>query len=326
MWNFTSNLDMPSYDSHVSFDSYIESFDTMPDIVIYGAGNLGESTVRAIKGSKRYKSKLRFVVDKNYKSINSVEDVEVKSPNELKKLNNYVVIIAVFSKEMIFEIYQNLICMGIDRNRIFIPPHGFLRGYCKKQYFDVVKPKDDEVFIDAGFYNGGSSIEFFKWCGGKYKHIYALEPYEYWANYGEQRIKEAGIKNFTVINAAAYDCNKKIKFLQAQGGESRISDEGNVEVDAVSIDSVLKGEKATFIKMDLEGGEKRALMGARDTIRNYSPVLAIAIYHNWDDFVVLPYVILQMNSKYKFYIRHYSSFSSETVLYAVIEGRDEIIK
>lgn len=89
-----------------------------------------------------------------------------------------------------------------------------------------------------------------------------------------------------------------------------------IKVDA--LDSVLSGEKVSFVKMDIEGSEKEALNGMKGIIENQKPVLAISIYHSLDDFLQLPQMIRDMNPEYRIYIRHYRKLSdSETVCYAI---------
>ena len=89
-----------------------------------------------------------------------------------------------------------------------------------------------------------------------------------------------------------------------------------MEISTVRMDDVIK-EPVTFIKMDIEGSEYRALLGARNIIESYKPKLAISIYHKSEDIWQLPQLILEMNSEYKLYLRHYSTAAAETVMYAI---------
>jgi hypothetical protein len=80
---------------------------------------------------------------------------------------------------------------------------------------------------------------------------------------------------------------------------------------------VCNEELVTFIKMDIEGSEYNALIGAADTIKKYKPKLAISIYHKPEDIIEILKLLLNMNQDYKFWIRHYSMAWFDTVLYAV---------
>ncbi len=84
------------------------------------------------------------------------------------------------------------------------------------------------------------------------------------------------------------------------------------------LDDVLKGERVTFIKMDIEGSELAALKGAANTIRSQKPKLAICIYHSPQDMLNIPIYIKSLVPEYKIYIRHYTDMMLETVCYAVL--------
>ena len=84
----------------------------------------------------------------------------------------------------------------------------------------------------------------------------------------------------------------------------------------IRLDEFLKGERVTLMKMDIEGAEYDALKGAEYIIKTQKPRLAISIYHDKNHIVDIPALLLSFRSDYKFYIRHYSLLSNETVLYA----------
>ena len=88
-------------------------------------------------------------------------------------------------------------------------------------------------------------------------------------------------------------------------------------VECVPLDTVVS-EKVTFIKMDIEGSEMRALSGARHLITTCKPKLAICIYHKLDDLWKIPLYIHSLVPEYKFYVRHHSILYVDTVLYATI--------
>ena len=64
--------------------------------------------------------------------------------------------------------------------------------------------------------------------------------------------------------------------------------------------------------------ELEALILECNLIKKYKPNLAICIYHKPEDIIGIPDYLHFLVPEYKFYIRHYSMNSAETVLYAVI--------
>lgn len=106
--------------------------------------------------------------------------------------------------------------------------------------------------------------------------------------------------------------------MVSAGHGSHIGD-GDVVAEIARIDDEVQDEKVTFIKMDIEGAELDALKGAKDTILRDKPKLAICIYHKKSDLYELPGYILSLVPEYKLCVRHYTSISWETVLYAWIE-------
>ena len=87
----------------------------------------------------------------------------------------------------------------------------------------------------------------------------------------------------------------------------------------ISIDDYVKTSgisKIDFIKMDIEGAETNALKGAIETIRNFRPKLAIALYHSTKDFESIPKFINDLGVGYKFYLSHATIYGEETMLFA----------
>ncbi len=151
----------------------------------------------------------------------------------------------------------------------------------KNQYFpsDIVRLREDEVFVDCGAYNGDTIRSFLKFSGGKYDRIIAFEP----DAENVKAIKNMGAK-VDVIAAAAWNQNTTLCFSDGKGSSSKVDTTGTVSVAAKTIDSVDECRKATFIKMDIEGAEYNALLGAKETIIHNNPLLARCIYHiNEDD-------------------------------------------
>ncbi|MBQ5415331.1 MAG: FkbM family methyltransferase, partial [Firmicutes bacterium] len=70
-----------------------------------------------------------------------------------------------------------------------------------------------------------------------------------------------------------------------------------------SLDSVLGGRRAEFIKMDIEGAEHKALQGAAHTIKTFRPAMLIAAYHRTEDLFAIPQTVLSMCPDYRLFLR-----------------------
>ena len=157
----------------------------------------------------------------------------------------------------------------------------------------------NETFLDLGAYNGDTVLDFINKCPD-YKEIIAVEP-----DIKTFKKLERNTENIsaTLINACVSDkCGKKF-FAMKGGRNSLVSDKG-IEINAISVDSLNK--PFSFIKIDVEGEELNAILGAEKTIKNCKPKMLISAYHKSEDLIKIPETVLKMNPDYKMYIRHFS--------------------
>ena len=76
-----------------------------------------------------------------------------------------------------------------------------------------------------------------------------------------------------------------------------------VEVPLDTLDAIVAGldlERVDFIKMDIEGAERNALRGARETIRRHRPTMSIAAENLLDDVRVVPALVDEILPEYEF--------------------------
>jgi len=108
----------------------------------------------------------------------------------------------------------------------------------------------------------------------------------------------------------------QLNFNENSGSSSSIIKNGQNIISTSTLD-LLISEPVSFIKMDIEGWEMKAIEGCINHIINDTPKLAITVYHNASDFIEIPKYILSFNNNYNIYLRHYTSGWSETVMYFV---------
>lgn len=193
-------------------------------------------------------------------------------------------------------------------------------------YFDLpaLKWESGGTFIDVGCYDGYSSIRYLQHYQEKGNlqppKILAFEPVLSMISRIEENLSTHKDQvDFQVIPFGCWDTVGTVSFHVNESGMFFPSEDGEIETNCTTIDAILKGDVADFIKMDIEGSEYRALIGAEQTIRKYKPQLAISIYHKPEDIVQLPELILRYNPSYRLFMRHYTTKSDDTVLYAVPE-------
>ncbi len=196
----------------------------------------------------------------------------------------------------------------------------FLRECCtppEEAYNNILRPRENEIYVDLGAYNGDTIRELLSYTGGRYEKIYALEPDK--RNFRKLSEYAENMKNNKLYNAAAWLRKETLYFNAAGGRQGKISSKG-VKTAALSVDSILQGGQATYIKYDVEGAEAQALEGTKETIKKWSPKLCVALYHRAEDIFSLPLAVAQMCPEYKLYVRHFPYYPAwETNLFAVCE-------
>lgn len=285
--------------------------------VIFGAGDIGTSL--ALLFPKKIDA---FIDNFRYGKTEPDTGLPILSLDEYLISSDHAkdhtrFIISVVDSKIEHTIRRQLQQAGI-KNSAVIGLNGAYRNNTS-QYFDVLVPGEHESFVDCGCYDGSTSFRFAGWCGKNgYEKIWCFEP-----DHGSYESCKKNLKNLGRCEVFPYAISEKeedVAFLATGMEGARIMEDGIVDkenaVKAIALDEFLKNEKVTFIKMDIEGLEMKAIKGASKIIKEQKPRLAICIYHKPDDFVSIPELLLELRPDYQFCIRQYSLLLNETILYA----------
>ena len=282
--------------------------------VIFGAGSVGKRIARIFDDIKFE----CFVDNKCVGGGQNYNQYSIIDINKLKEQYREALII-IATNRYHSAIKQQLLGEGFNEANIINIGEEYEK-LNHLQYFDLPQlesaKKKREIFVDGGCFDGNSSIDFVNWLSksGGEGHIYAWEPDELNRRNCIQALEEIHI-DYQMIPKGLWSEYAEKNF-KSSGGSSSIFEEGDINVVVDSIDNCID-KPITFIKMDVEGAEYQALLGAKRVIKEYKPKLAICIYHKLEDIWELPWLIHTINPEYKFYLRHYSFGDVETVLYAL---------
>ncbi|WP_213876101.1 FkbM family methyltransferase [Pseudomonas sp. dw_358] len=74
------------------------------------------------------------------------------------------------------------------------------------------------------------------------------------------------------------------------------------------------GQTATFIKLEIEGSELKALHGARQTIARNRPQMAISMYHKPEDLLTLTEFVVETDKGYRLGFRQHNRLCPDAMV------------
>lgn len=189
-------------------------------------------------------------------------------------------------------------------------------------YRDILDCQKISSYLDLGAYNGDTIREMLFYNPSLQSAI-ALEPDA--RNFRKLNEYAQNVDNCAIkcINVGAWNENTTLLFDASGNRNAGIVSKGNIvskikEVNVVSVDSVLDGAQVDYIKYDVEGSEKEALLGSTKTIKMHAPKLLVSLYHRSEDLFTLPELVRDLNPNYMLYLRRFPYIPAwDLNLYAV---------
>jgi len=198
--------------------------------------------------------------------------------------------------------------------------YGLLDPPDSLQYFpsDVPPWKTPLRLIDCGAYDG-DTLRVLWQLKLPVEAVMAFEPdpVNYSALIAQRDAGQFDYMEISLWPCGVYSRAAQLRFSAGLGVGSRISEEGTEVTQCVALDDCVGRFRPTLVKMDIEGGEYDALMGAVRTIKEYRPGLTVCLYHRPDDLWRIPALIRSWDLGYKFYLRGHACNGYELILYAI---------
>lgn len=187
------------------------------------------------------------------------------------------------------------------------------------------KINKNQVFCDLGAYTGDTVEKYIISHSGAFKKIYAFEPDKSNYNCMKQRLERLKKEwiidegQIELVNAGIDSIDTAMVIKSNTNGLGASFHKYDIQSDKISVfkmDTFFKDKRVDFIKADIESYEYDMLLGAKQLINKYNPLLAICIYHNASDIYDIPLLIRKINPKYRLKVMQHSYEYLETVLYA----------
>lgn len=180
---------------------------------------------------------------------------------------------------------------------------------------ELIRPTELTAVADLGAYNGDTARELLD-LGAHPARIFAMEPdARSFRKLSDYAAKESRCE-ILPIRAAAWSHEETLLFDASGNRNSSASQNRSESLDgrpakftelpALPLDGVLNGAQVDYIKYDVEGSEREALIGSRATIQNHHPTLMVSLYHRNEDLFALALFLHEFHPEYKgYYLRRF---------------------
>jgi FkbM family methyltransferase len=224
----------------------------------------------------------------------------------------------LFSEQYSQELFVNHIEWRLTLNYDLLP----LKSE-KLIYFDesIYNLNEHETLFDIGAYTGDSVRDFLSTSRGKrFRAIHSFEPVATNFSDLDRFIRSIGGLDTGSIVAHRLALGDEIGEITVETGNgpaSRVG-RGDTRVPMTTVDIFSdKYGPPTLIKMDIEGFESKCLSGARRTITETRPLVAVCVYHLQSHIWDIPLQISECSVDYEFKLVPHLADGWDLVLYAI---------
>ncbi len=183
-------------------------------------------------------------------------------------------------------------------------------------------PGKGDVVFDCGSCIGEISAVFAAFVGTT-GQVHLFDPIPLHNKYSQLQIeRNPSLASVIVINEVGVsDTSRKAvgtvsDVTTISPGGCSIDDFSLVSIDDYVRDNAIS--RLDYIKMDIEGAEIDALIGATESIKKFKPKLTISCYHKASHLWEIPELILKINPEYKLHFEQHLPFECDAIVYATM--------
>jgi len=133
-----------------------------------------------------------------------------------------------------------------------------------------------DIGANVGFYTLLSSV-----LVGDEGKVFAFEPFPRNIKYLKKHVGLNLLQNVVIINKAVFNEATILSFKMGKNNSmGRLSENGELKVKTLALDGFVQANNLPpdLIKMDIEGGEYDALLGAEKILKQFKPVIFLATH------------------------------------------------
>ena len=286
------------------FASFSKSYESMSDD--YSKNLFLELIIVMVLGEKRFSLSCFESIHQNYESVSDtmINSAEFMNMYKWKLKRVSIGICDVYTCPEMLNLWK------LDR----------VYRYDNEQ--TIIDIETGDIVIDCGI-GWGDTTTYFSHKVGEKGEIHAFDINAAGIDALQNQIGlNTDLDNIYSNLKAVSDVDYESLHIDEAGPSSRIAEKskGVSTVKSICLDTYFKDEMAVnrvdFIKMDIEGAEVPALVGAKGIIKEFKPKMAISVYHKWDDLKVISELLLSIRPDYSLYVDCVTGFGGEAILYA----------
>lgn len=189
---------------------------------------------------------------------------------------------------------------------------------------DIFKIDQKETLLEVGAFDGDTIRLFLRENGGKYNHIYALEPDIENKRKLEKYVEEKELGEITITDEGAWKEKSELYFAAVGEQISSVISNGDKNIESIGIkvnrldDMFDYKYRVTVLKINYLEGVEEALLGAENILKKHKPKLAITVGFDCKNIRLIPILIKKINPDYKIFLRFNRGMVSSLTCYGIV--------